>query len=72
MLIGQIITVITMKVLISTYWNVNSKFTTKKTHKTVVLISTYWNVNKEVFFPTANQSGVLISTYWNVNIVYII
>ena len=45
-------------VLISTYWNVNTKFGNAYIEKITVLISTYWNVNNELanYLATTNIS----------------
>ena len=55
-------------VLISTYWNVNTKISTNESGDEKVLISTYWNVNLDVTSHVSSTQWVLISTYWNVNV----
>ena len=54
-------------VLISTYWNVNSRDSALYPNCLNVLISTYWNVNQIHSLSLPDWVIVLISTYWNVN-----
>ena len=56
-------------VLISTYWNVNSKKIKLQIEQAGVLISTYWNVNSLEVASISTLLLVLISTYWNVNMI---
>ena len=58
-----------MHVLISTYWNVNTRRKDFKMYSKEVLISTYWNVNPYAVCVYAADDLVLISTYWNVNVI---
>ena len=57
-------------VLISTYWNVNTKVHELFVKLILVLISTYWNVNLNDIIEYDVSDSVLISTYWNVNANY--
>ena len=56
------------RVLISTYWNVNTDAKDFAIKIKTVLISTYWNVNQKISERYRYFCQVLISTYWNVNI----
>ena len=56
------------RVLIETYWNVNSLPTESlNSSRVVVLIETYWNVNLVMLARWVTLAQVLIETYWNVN-----
>ena len=55
------------KVLIDTWWNVNTTLSILKTEKLSVLIDTWWNVNDSDTTYNAVAGMVLIDTWWNVN-----
>ena len=55
-------------VLIETYWNVNTTFSSIIFISSLVLIETYWNVNYGYDILKTRTGRVLIETYWNVNI----
>ena len=57
------------KVLIETYWNVNTVAGGVDYAASVVLIETYWNVNVTWVVMGIMLLVVLIETYWNVNYV---
>ena len=57
----------TVKVLIETYWNVNSLTAVGSSSRERVLIETYWNVNTLEDVIEQTGTTVLIETYWNVN-----
>ena len=56
------------RVLIETYWNVNSFTLIENSFTASVLIETYWNVNKVRARDFEKFGFVLIETYWNVNL----
>ena len=56
-------------VLIDTWWNVNSGFSSDASTVILVLIDTWWNVNDERLTKRVYTLDVLIDTWWNVNYI---
>ena len=61
-----------LAVLIETYWNVNEDDLVFLKNSFSVLIETYWNVNPFEPCRSSRFTFVLIETYWNVNTVYLL
>ena len=57
------------RVLIDTWWNVNSENIISVGVIDLVLIDTWWNVNLKGEHPAYLSEGVLIDTWWNVNFI---
>ena len=55
------------RLLISPYWNVNTKRAERINYAQLLLISPYWNVNLGEINRRINDNRLLISPYWNVN-----
>ena len=58
---------VTNRVLIDTWWNVNSRQQLSYFPEQFVLIDTWWNVNDERLTNRVYTLDVLIDTWWNVN-----
>ena len=67
MLDAGVFVLLSLIVLIETYWNVNEYKIPEDAADNSVLIETYWNVNNCGATSKKNSMQVLIETYWNVN-----